>query len=337
MGYIERFLRPCRKFTDIFPIAMIETFLLMMVGSLIGLVVNRSLGLDIDLTPEILEQLITGETELSDLTSLPAYLVCASNYTIFIGIWVAIILAMLLPPSNRPMLKKFLFAREGNTVGRALLGLLAGFGLNATCVVISILLGNIELRFDHFEPMPLLFLFVSVLVQSGAEEITCRQFLYQKLARRYRHPLVAAVLSAVFFGACHLGNIGMGPVPFAQVVIIGILFSELIYYYDALWACIMMHTAWNYTQNIIFGLPNSGLVSLYSIFELRAASSGPFFDAVFGVEGGIGACILLALSCVALFVYAKRHNLGPKDLWTDADQESEQSLPPVPGVPRHMA
>lgn len=337
MEFLERFLRPCRKFTDFFPIAMIEAFLLLMLGSLIGLAINNRLGLNFEITPELLDQLVSGEVQLSEITSLPAYLACASNYTTFIGIWIAIPLAMLLPPSNRPMLKKFLFAREGNTVGRALLGLLAGFGINTICVVISILLGNIELRFDHFEPLPLLILFASVLVQSGAEEITCRQFLYQKLARRYRHPLVAAVLSAVFFAACHLGNTGMGPVPFAQIIIIGILFSELIYYYDALWACILMHTAWNFTQNIIFGLPNSGLVSLYSIFELQAASSGPFFDAVFGVEGGIGACVLLALACVALFVYAKRHNLGPKDLWEDAEAASGQQLPAAPQAPRHMA
>ncbi len=32
-----------------------------------------------------------------------------------------------------------------------------------------------------------------------------------------------------------------------------------------------VHMAWNYTQNIIFGLPNSGIVSGFSLFKLDAA------------------------------------------------------------------
>ena len=340
MGFLERFLRPGRKFTDIIPIAALETFILIFIGSLIGLGITRLMfGPGVSIAYDQLEQLSRGLTPSQASSGLPDHIACASQYLSFLGIWIVIPLAMLLPPSNRPMLKKFLFEREGNTFTRMLFGLLAGFLINSICVGISLFLGDIALSFNHFEPIPLLILLASVLVQSGAEEIACRQFLYQKLTRRYRSPIVAAIFSTVFFAACHLGNPGIGPVGIAQLFVVGVLFCLLIYYYDALGACIAFHTAWNFTQNIVYGLPNSGLVSLYSIFKLEAASNGPFFDSAFGVEGGVGGVTLLALACVALIVNAKRKGLRPKDLWGDdgTNEAPEQQLPPAPKGPRHMA
>jgi hypothetical protein len=84
-----------------------------------------------------------------------------------------------------------------------------------------------------------------------------------------------------------------------------------------------MHTLWNFAQNIVYGLPNSGVVSLYSVFKLDAASSGFFFDPVFGVEGSIGAVILLALTLVGLVAYAKKRGLKPYDLWADPEADCD--------------
>ncbi len=65
------------------------------------------------------------------------------------------------------------------------------------------------------------FLF-AVLNQSGAEEITERAFLYQKLMRRYRHPAVAIVSNA----ALHLRNPGVSALPVIGIAIIGIAFPS---------------------------------------------------------------------------------------------------------------
>ena len=87
---------------------------------------------------------------------------------------------------------------------------------------------------------------------------------------------------------------------------IGIIFSLIVYYYNSLWAAMCFHTLWNYTQNIIFGLPNSGAVSEYSIFKLEAASatSGFFYDVGFGVEGSIGSTLVLAVVLAAILFIA---------------------------------
>ena len=118
------------------------------------------------------------------------------------------------------------------------------------------------------------------------------------------------------FGALHLTNPGVTPVAIVQIIVIGIMFSLFVYYYDALWIPIMIHTGWNFTQNIIFGLPNSGIVSKYSLFKLDAASArnGLFYNTGFGVEGSVGATCLIILVTVILLVI-NRGKPERRDLW----------------------
>jgi hypothetical protein len=55
-----------------------------------------------------------------------------------------------------------------------------------------------------------------------------------------------------------------------------------------------IHTGWNFTQNYLFGLPNSGLVSEASVFHLDAANgiTNLIYDWDFGVEGGLPALFI---------------------------------------------
>ena len=112
-----------------------------------------------------------------------------------------------------------------------------------------------------------------------------------------------------------------------QIFLVGFVFSLLIYYYDGLWIAIAFHTAWNYTQNIIFGLPNSGIVSAYSIFNLEAASArdGLFYNVNFGVEGSIGSSIVLLAVAVALLAI-NRGRGEYCDNWKDLGREVTEDL-----------
>ena len=298
-----------------FLLACLVTLVLVSVGDLVGMQIVRLVGLPPAIGEEDLARIVQGQIDLQQVTGAPDYLSFSSLYLVFSGIWVVFALVMAIFPASRKMLKKLLFVRDKRSFAFFGVGALVGFGINSACVAASVLLGNVSLHSAAFEAGPFLLLLFAVFVQSGAEEIACRLFLYQKLARRYRHPAVPVVVSAVFFALLHGLNPGMTLVAFAQILIIGLLFAVLVCYYDALGACIAMHTMWNFTQNIIFGLPNSGITSLYSVFKLDTASSGFFFDPVFGVEGGVGAAILLALMLVGLIAYAKKRNLEPYDLW----------------------
>ena len=78
----------------------------------------------------------------------------------------------------------------------------------------------------------------------------------------------------------------------------------------------MMHTGWNFTQSILFGLPNSGVVSAYSVFRLDAASArdGFFYTVNFGVEGSLGSVIILG-AVAALILYLNRGKGEKADFW----------------------
>lgn len=242
-----------------------------------------------------------------------------TGYLNFFGIWILVFLLAVIPKANRPMLKAWGHNREGNNFKAIIAGALLGFGCNGFCVLMSVLMGDIKLSFYGFDPGMLLAFLLVIIIQSGAEEITDRLYLYQKLRRRYKSPWVAIIVNPVVFMSMHVFNEGFAFFGGAQIVLVGIIFSLLVYYYNSLWAAIWFHTLWNYTQNIIFGLPNSGIVSDYSIFKLEAASAtnGIFYDTGFGVEGSIGSCLALAI-VLAVIIYINRGKGEKHDYWADA-------------------
>ena len=305
------------KSPDILPLALILAFILLSAGEiLIGITYSIVFGLfGVD------------ETRLTG--SLGVFLM----YFDFIGIWIVLLPVMLIPKTNRPMGKSLLFDKNLNNIKGLLIGTAVGFGMNAACILLSVLLGDIDLSFDTFEIGKLLLIFLAVTVQSGAEEIIDRLYVYQKLRRRYRSPIIAILGNSVFFASLHVFNPGLNIFAILQIVIIGVMLSLIVYYFNSLWMCIMIHTAWNFSQNIIFGCPNSGIVSEYSIFRLEGATNGIFFDTAFGVEGSWGACIMLVLATVVVILIGEKRRKANKlvDIWEEEERrlEAERSAQSV--------
>jgi hypothetical protein len=70
---------------------------------------------------------------------------------------------------------------------------------------------------------------------------------------------------------------------------------------------------WNFTQNFLFGLPNSGLVSEVSVLHLDAANgvSNLIYNYEFGVESTVIALIVhIALGAAALLLARRDGRLG---------------------------
>ena len=61
-------------------------------------------------------------------------------------------------------------------------------------------------------------------------------------------------------------------------------------------------------ENILYGLPNSGNVSLYSVFKLDASTAMNSFayNVGFGIEGTIVADVVLILATVAIYLWGSR-------------------------------
>ncbi len=230
-----------------------------------------------------------------------------SNYSIFIGSFVIIPLFMFLVKPWRPFLKALGPAASGNRPSMLLLGLLIGFAQNGLCVLVAALTGCFTLEFKQFSLVGTIVFLVFIFIQSSAEEFACRGFAYQRIKRTY-NPTVAIVASSVLFMAAHLANDGLAPVALLNLVLVGVLYALFVRYFDSIWIAMGAHTAWNFTQNIFFGLPNSGTPSAYAIFAPTGAlSSGFAYDTAFGVEGSLLCTVVYVVSIAAVLWWGRTH------------------------------
>ena len=227
-----------------------------------------------------------------------------SMYLSFIGIWIVFLIYLYTNKRYKKYLVELTPAKKGNTIGYLLFGLFLGFVLNALCILVARLNQDIKLTFDQFEILTALFLLFTVFVQSSAEELVCRGFLFPLFLDTYKKPWFAMILNAGLFALLHIFNPGMTFLAFLNLLLSGIFFSFLVYYCDSLWGAMAAHTGWNYTQSILFGLPNSGGVVPYSIFKLDTASAKNSFayNVGFGVEATVVAAIVLTLAIAAIYL-----------------------------------
>ena len=165
-------------------------------------------------------------------------------------------------------------------------------GLRATVVLVSGLLG--------------------FAIQGPAEEILFRGYILENLQAQWGVRW-AVVVSAVAFGLFHALNPAFGPLPFVNLVVFGAAAALYKLRVDdgQLWGVFGIHTLWNWLQQVVFGLPNSGVASLSdnAVFSVTPNLSLP--DAItggqFGPEGTLAATlVLLALIVVALRRPARR-------------------------------
>ena len=241
----------------------------------------------------------------------------AGMYFLFIGIWAVLFLNALIK-KNRPLFKAYGTGCAGNNVKNLLIGYLIGFGMNGLAILMAWMHGDIYMYFDRFELVPFLILFVAVFVQSAAEEMVCRGFIYQRVLRTYRDKFwLAVIVNSVFFGAIHLGNDGISALAIVDLVVTGLLFTAMVYYFDSLWMAMAAHAGWNFTQSILAGLPNSGNVVPYSVFKLDAATARDsfFYNVAFGVEGTVPAIAIQVVVLAAIVMIGRKMDGRPTDIW----------------------
>jgi membrane protease YdiL (CAAX protease family) len=229
---------------------------------------------------------------------------------------------------NRPILRALTPEAKGNTLKMLLIGLLIGFGENALGVLFAALHSDIHLTYSGFPIIRLIAMFIVVFIQSSSEELMCRNFLYQRLRRGYRSPWVAIIGNALIFMALHLLNPGISVIPIVHLVVIAVFYSCFVYYFDSIWIPMMAHTGWNYTQNIIFGLPNSGIVSSFSIAKLEASVGQItfFYDPTFGVEGSAFLLIVTIVATAVVIVIGEKRGARSLNVWKKQEEIAQLTV-----------
>ena len=230
-------------------------------------------------------------------------------YILFIDIWIGVLFVLFVFKSNHYIIDKITTKTKGNNMANLFWGLFIGFVLNGLCALIAMINGDFTLRFSQFEIFRAFGLFFAVFVQSSAEELLCRGFMYQRLLKSTNSPAFAIIFNSLFFAALHLFNNGMSILPFYCILIFGVLTSMIVYYFDSLWMVMGLHAMWNFTQSILFGLPNSGINVPYSIFKIGGSVKGSFaYNPIFGLEGTILSSVLMTICCVVLYLWKSKKN-----------------------------
>ena len=252
----------------------------------------------------------------------------------FLPLFIYVFFYTGITKKNRFIHRSFLPGQRGNKPSKLLRGFLAGFLTNAFCVAAALIAGDIKLSLSFsVADIPFYLLaFVFVFIQSSTEELWTRGFLMERVHVHY--PLLLAILlNSGLFAALHLGNPGVSALPIINIFIVGVAYSVVAWQTDSIWYAMGAHTAWNFTQNLLFGLPNSGLVSRVSVFSLEAANANDplVYDPNFGVEGSLPATIInLALTALFLFYAYKEGRLGELLLSREKMEVSAQEAEPVP-------
>ena len=233
-------------------------------------------------------------------------------YASFIGTWIAVLTVSSFP-KNR-YIKGYIYRNNGgNRLSYLFYGFAAGMILNGLSAVVAYLHGDIKIIFNSFEILPVTGLFFAVFIQSSAEEVLCRGFMYQRLLNGRKNAVTAVVVNSLVFAVLHLGNDGISVLGFYDLLVTGIFFSLLVFYYDSLWLAMGVHTTWNFTQSILLGLPNSGTNVPYSVFmaDHSAMHNSFAYSTEFGLEGTILSSVIMTLCCAGLFILKNKD----KKLW----------------------
>lgn len=205
---------------------------------------------------------------------------------------------------ERPIVRGLFKNRKAALAG-AVGGLLAGFAMNAFCILVAVLHGDIDMVWAGGSAPLLILSFFAVVIQASAEEYHYRAFACGRI--RASAPATYAVLASAFsFGYVHLLNNGVSLLAFVNIVLIGILYALVLCHFNNFAFCCAHHTTWNYTQNFIFGLPNSGTAATLTMMNPTHAESSIVYNADFGVEGAAVATILNIAVIVIVLIMARR-------------------------------
>jgi membrane protease YdiL (CAAX protease family) len=185
---------------------------------------------------------------------------------------------------------------------------------------------------------------VLCVMVSLLEESLDRGYLLQNLAEglcgRRIGPapalVLAAVLSSVWFGLCHLANPSANALSTFNIAFAGLFLALPRMLTGSLAIPLGVHLTWNYFQGPVFGFQVSGMDLGARLFEIEVAGPPLWTGGAFGPEAGLLDPFTSVVGIAAVLLYL-RHRDGGLRLRLDlacyaAPQPSipAESPPPIP-------
>ena len=229
------------------------------------------------------------------------------EYLLFPGITLVSFIILFSLKENK-YLRDVLLLKNNKIIS----GLLLGFLLCSSRVLIAYLLGNIKLALNDYSFFMLFYSLLCIFIAAVSEEYVFRGYIFNKTLKDYKNPMFAIMFNSIIFGLLHIFNDGASVLTILGTFLVGVMWSLFTYYSGTIWEAIAFHTMWNYTQTFIYGLPNSGNVSIYSIFKVVDSSSGIAYNKVYGLEGTIIG-VIIDIIVIVIIQLIHRKKLGGKN------------------------
>lgn len=160
----------------------------------------------------------------------------------------------------------------------------------------------------EFSMFTLLF-FIMFIFVGLFEEIFFRGYIINTMASRHNERWFIYVASALIFSIVHGTNPNVTLLGLVNIALVGLLFAFMFDVTKSLWLPIGYHITWNFFQGNVFGFAVSGLPSdsIYSIEQ--QTESTLWTGGSFGLEGGLLATIVIAISFFITYIYGKQKAL----------------------------
>jgi membrane protease YdiL (CAAX protease family) len=148
---------------------------------------------------------------------------------------------------------------------------------------------------------------VGFAIQGSSEEVLFRGYILENVRERWGAQWGIAA-SAGGFVVIHSTNPEFDVLPLVNLLLFGVVAGFYKLYVDRgqLWGVCAIHAVWNWWQQVVFGLPNSGNVPPpeNTLFSVRPDQNlpGVVSGGGFGPEGTLAATLVL----IALLVFALR-------------------------------
>ena len=231
----------------------------------------------------------------------------------YMGHWVFFVvfaLYALAVRNDRKYIFSFLHGKPSKNFKYALLGAVSGFVLMSICVMGAALHGDLTISSAVTMTVPVAILAsLATFFAAAVEEIKFRGFLFGKMNNEGVPVIIATIVSSVVFSYVHAGNSGYGVVPFLSLFMLGAFWALSYYCFGTIWFAFTAHTMWNYSQDFLYGLPNSGSPAVVSFFNSTVKESGLsrfFYDEAFGIEGSYLAILVNLAVCIILMLIAAK-------------------------------
>lgn len=199
----------------------------------------------------------------------------------------------------------------------AVVELAAGLGIGA--LLFSAVVGVIALAGGYHivgtRSASVLAPIIGISIVSGVTEEIMLRGLFFRVIEGWLGSWIALILSALLFGALHLGNPNASLVAGAAIAVeAGVMLAAVYMVTRRLWAAIGLHAAWNFVQGGVFGIAVSGIDN-EGLLVPRITGPDFLTGGDFGAEASLPAVIICTGFGLAALALARRRGRFVKPFW----------------------